>query len=82
MHGSYISKPAMQGDLDIVPGGGSSRPASSLIILAGKFIGSLCRPRRLRSRVGIALIVSLFLVAAYMVRSNTVCKAKLIVAVV
>lgn len=65
----------MDDDLDIVPGGGSSRRESSPIVLAGMFISGLCRPGRLRGRVGIALMISLLLAAAYMVRGNTVCKA-------
>ncbi|KFY85603.1 hypothetical protein V500_08257 [Pseudogymnoascus sp. VKM F-4518 (FW-2643)] len=58
-------------DVDIVPGGGSSRPASSPIVLAGMFISGLCRPGRLRGRLSIALLISLLLAAAYMVRGNT-----------
>lgn len=64
----------MGDDLDIVPGGGSSRPASSPIVLAGILISGLCRPGRLRGRLAIALLISLLLAAAYMVRGNTVCK--------
>lgn len=74
MHGSYISNSAME-DVDLVPGGGSSRRASSPIVLAGMFISGLCRPGRLRGRLSIALLISLLLAAAYMVRGNTVCKA-------
>ena len=74
MHGSYISNSAME-DVNIVPGGGSSRPASSPIVLAGMFISGLCRPGRLRGRLSIALLISLLLAAAYMVRGNTVCNA-------
>jgi hypothetical protein len=74
MHGSYIGNPAMEDDLDIVPGGGSRRRASSPIVLAGMFISGLCRPGRLRGRLTIALITSLLLAAAYMARGNTVCE--------
>ncbi|KFY23695.1 hypothetical protein V493_05677 [Pseudogymnoascus sp. VKM F-4281 (FW-2241)] len=61
----------MEDDLDIVPGAGSSRPASSPIVLAGMFISGLCRPGRLRGRLSIALLISLLLAAAYMARGNT-----------
>ncbi|OBT82643.1 hypothetical protein VE02_07905 [Pseudogymnoascus sp. 03VT05] len=61
----------MEDDLDIVPGGGSNRPASSPIVLAGMFISGLCRPGRLRGRLAIAILISLLLAAAYMVRGNT-----------
>lgn len=74
MHGSYISNSAME-DVDLIPGGGSSRRASSPIVLAGMFISGLCRPGRLRGRLSIALLISLLLAAAYMARGNTVCKA-------
>ncbi|OBT66362.1 hypothetical protein VE03_04827 [Pseudogymnoascus sp. 23342-1-I1] len=53
-------------DVDLVPGGGSSRRASSPIVLAGMFISGLCRPGRLRGRLTIALLISLLLAAAYM----------------
>jgi hypothetical protein len=75
MHGSYLGNSAMEDELDIVPGGGSSRPASSPIVLAGMCISGLCRPGRLRGRLTIALLISLLLATAYMVRGNTVCKA-------
>lgn len=65
----------MEGNLDIVPGGGTSKRASSPIVLAGMYISGLCRPGRLRARLFIALLISLLLAAAYMMRGNTVCKA-------
>ncbi|OBT95053.1 hypothetical protein VE01_07356 [Pseudogymnoascus verrucosus] len=61
----------MEDDSDIVPGGGSSRPASSPIVLAGMCISGLCRPGRLRGRLAIALLISMLLATAYMVRGNT-----------
>lgn len=64
----------MEDDSDIVPGGGSSRPASSPIVLAGMCISGLCRPGRLRGRLAIALLISMLLATAYMVRGNTVCE--------
>ncbi|KFY14920.1 hypothetical protein V492_02321 [Pseudogymnoascus sp. VKM F-4246] len=71
MHGGHMSNSAMEDGLDIVPGGGTSRRAFSPIALAGMFISGLCRPGRLRGRLFIAILISLLLAAAYMVRGNT-----------